>query len=217
MLQLYSLGEQERKGLTFYCLVCDMIRISKLTCFGQIGMIDFIQWIFLIGLSIQALIFMREVLIEYASNYTSMKQIEVDLLEFPAITICFKDKIDYNYGIDLNVSVYDTMLDLSDTDTDYNENLIYFDYDYELASFLVLEKISCWVDDQICFKITRPNDQVNQEIPTWFDFKVEFNETIPENELPDIEVFFTSVENAYGVIFKDWVDGIELKQEFKKV
>ena len=194
-----------------------MLRISKLTCFRQIGMIDFIQWIFLIGLSIQALIFMREVLIEYASNYTSMKQIEVDLLEFPAITICFNDKINYDYGIDLNISVYDTILDLSDTDSDYNENLIYFDYDYELASFLVLEKISCWVDDQICFKITRPKDQSYQEIPTWFDFKVEFNETIPENELPDIEVFFTSVENAYGVIFKDWVDGIELKQEFKKV
>ena len=192
-----------------------MLRISKLTCFRQIGMIDFIQWIFLIGLSIQALIFMREVLIEYASNYTSMKQIEVDLLEFPAITICFNDKINYDYGIDLNISVYDTILDLSDTDSDYNENLIYFDYDYELASILVLEKISCWVDDQICFKITRPNDQVNQEIPTWFDFKVEFNQTIPENDLPDIEVFFTSVENAYGVIFKDWVDGIELKQEFK--
>ena len=86
-----------------------------------------------------------------------------------------------------------------------------------MASFLVLEKISCWVDDQICFKITRPKDQSYQEIPTWFDFKVEFNETIPENDLPDIEVFFTSVENAYGVIFKDWVDGIELKQEFKKV
>ena len=180
-------------------------------------MIDFIQWIFLIGLSIQALIFMREVLIEYASNYTSMKQIEVDLLEFPAITICFNDKINYDYGIDLNISVYDTILDLSDTDTDYNENLLYFDYDYEIASILVLEKISCWVDDQICFKITRPNDQSYQEIPTWFDFKVEFNETIPENDLPDIEVFFTSVENAYGVIFKDWVDGIELKQEFKKV
>ena len=194
-----------------------MLRISKLTCFRQIGMIDFIQWIFLIGLSIQALIFMREVLIEYASNYTSMKQIEVDLLEFPAITICFNDKINYDYGIDLNISVYDTILDLSDTDSDYNENLIYFDYDYELASFLVLEKISCWVDDQICFKITRPKDQSYQEIPTWFDFKVEFNETIPENDLPDIEVFFTSVENAYGVIFKDWVDGIELKQEFKKV
>ena len=50
-----------------------------------------IQWVFLISLSILAMWFMKEVFIQFASNDTSMKQNEVELVENPTITICFKD------------------------------------------------------------------------------------------------------------------------------
>ena len=192
-----------------------MAQHSRFRCLRQIGIIDLIQWIFLIALSIQAIFFTKEVFIEFASNDTSMKQNEVDLLEVPTITICFKDNEDYVYGVDLNISVDHAILDMADKDSDYYENLLYFNYDNDIASIVVLEKIFCWADTQVCFKITRPNDQVYEKIPKQFDIKVEFNESIAQ--MPDIEVFFTSEENAYGIIFKDWMDGLEMTKEFKKV
>ena len=194
-----------------------MAQHSRFRCLRQIGIIDLIQWIFLIALSIQAIFFTKEVFIEFASNDTSMKQNEVDLLEVPAITICFKDDKNYEYGTDINISVNQAILDISEKDKDYSENLIHIDYDYDTASIVVLEKIYCWIDEHDCFKITRPNNQVYKNIPKQFDISVNFNHSTPKRRLPDIEVFFTSVENMYGIIFKEWMDGIEMKQDFKKV
>ena len=50
-----------------------------------------------------------------------------------------------------------------------------------------------------------------------FSIYVKFDQSIPYEDLPNIEVFFTSEDNADGIIFKEWMEGIELTQDFDKV
>ena len=165
--------------------------------------------------------FTRDVLEHFVSKDTGMKQKKEAIIEMPVITICFKDDKNYEYGTDLNISVNQAILEISDSD--YYENLVYSVYSYDdydtvdTAIIVVLEKIYSWMDEKICFKITRQNDQDFKTIPKQFAITVKFNRLISVKDLPDIEVFFTSVENAYGIIFREWIDGMEMKQEFKKV
>ena len=165
--------------------------------------------------------FTRDVLEHFVSKDTGMKQKKESIIEMPVITICFKDDKNYEYGTDLNISVNQAILEISDSD--YYENLVYSVYSYDdydtvdTAIIVVLEKIYSWMDEKICFKITRSNDQDFKTIPKQFAITVKFNRLISVKDLPDIEVFFTSVENAYGIIFREWIDGMEMKQEFKKV
>ena len=63
--------------------------------------------------------------------------------------------------------------------------------------------------------------QINEEtIKTHGDYvaiHVNFNESIPFESLPMIEMYLTSESNSYGVIFKEWMDGHELGFEFERV
>ena len=173
-----------------------------------------IQWVFLISLSILAMWFMKEVFIQFASNDTSMKQNEVELVENPTITICFKDGKDYKYGFDVNISIAGVNLVLEDRDYDY-ENVLYYDEDVQW--YVVLKKVIAWVDDEDCFVITRPGYSNNTEIAIQNDLQVKFHDSITLDELPDIEVFVTSPANADGVIFKEWMEGNELRMNFERV
>ena len=173
-----------------------------------------IQWVFLISLSILAMWFMKEVFIQFASNDTSMKQNEVELVENPTITICFKDGKDYKYGVDVNISIAGVNLVLEDRDYDY-ENVLYYDEDVQW--YVVLKKVIAWVDDEDCFVITRPGYSNNTEIAIQNDLQVKFHDSITFDELPDIEVFVTSPANADGVIFKEWMEGNELRMNFERV
>ena len=173
-----------------------------------------IQWLFLISLSILAIWFMKEVFIQFASNDTSMKQNEVELVENPTITICFKDGKDYKYGVDVNISIAGVNLVLEDRDYDY-ENVLYYDEDVQW--YVVLKKVIAWVDDEDCFVTTRPGYSNNTEIAIQNDLQVKFNDSITLDELPDIEVFVTSPANADGVIFKEWMEGNELRMNFERV
>ena len=173
-----------------------------------------IQWVFLISLSILAMWVMKEVFIQFASNDTSMKQNEVELVENPTITICFKDGKDYKYGVDVNISIAGVNLVLEDRDYDY-ENVLYYDEDVQW--YVVLKKVIAWVDDEDCFVITRPGYSNNTEIAIQNDLQVKFHDSITLDELPDIEVFVTSPANADGVIFKEWMEGNELRMDFERV
>ena len=173
-----------------------------------------IQWVFLISLSILAMWFMKEVFIQFASNDTSMKQNEVELVENPTITICFKDGKDYKYGVDVNISIAGVNLVLEDRDYDY-QNVLYYDEDVQW--YVVLKKVIAWVDDEDCFVITRPGYSNNTEIAIQNDLQVKFHDSITLDELPDIEVFVTSPANADGVIFKEWMEGNELRMNFERV
>ena len=159
---------------------------------------------------------MKEVLNQYASNDTSMKQNDVPISEIPAVTICFKDSKDFQYGIDLNVTVGDVILDSYERNSDYI-NELYSALDDNFRGIVRLEKTYCYVDSEDCYKVTRPNDQKYESIPMIFNINVRFDQSISYEDLPNIEVFFTSDDNADGIIFKEWMEGIELTQEFDKV
>ena len=49
--------------------------------------------------------FTRDVLEQFVSKDTGMKQKKEAIVEMPVITICFKDDKNYEYGTDLNISV----------------------------------------------------------------------------------------------------------------
>ena len=36
---------------------------------------------------------------------------------------------------------------------------------------------------------------------------LDFAENMPEADIPNIQAFFTSAENAYGIIDVSWIDG----------
>ena len=87
------------------------------------------------------MLFTKDVLKQFVSKDTGMKQKKEAMIEMPAITICLKDNKSYEYGTDLNISVNQAVLDISDKDSDHNENLIHLDYDDDTTSVVILEKI----------------------------------------------------------------------------
>ena len=51
-----------------------------------------------------------------------------------------------------------------------------------------------------------------------FQVVLVFGETIPFKDLPDIiDVYLTSHDNSYGVMYNTWIDGNELYFQFSKV
>ena len=181
----------------------------------EMKLINIIQWIFLLALSVLSMFSVKEVLTQFFSNDTSMKQNEIHIIEIPTITICFEGIKNYEYGIDLNVSIDSTLLALTDKD-EFIENVVDTELQENLG-IIILEKSFSWMDNELCYKIIRPNDQEEESIPTVFTVYVRFNESIQSKELPDIEVFFTTEDNSDGIMFKEWIDGVELRQHFEKV
>ena len=181
----------------------------------EMKLINIIQWIFLLALSVLSMFSVREVLTQFFSNDTSMKQNEIHIIEIPTITICFEGIKNYEYGIDLNVSIDSTLLARRDKD-EFIENVVDTELQENLG-IIILEKSFSWMDNELCYKIIRPNDQEEESIPTVFTVYVRFNESIQSKELPDIEVFFTTEDNSDGIMFKEWIDGVELRQHFEKV
>ena len=50
-----------------------------------------------------------------------------------------------------------------------------------------------------------------------FGIEVSFNEQFDMEDLPNIDIFITSEENSYGVLFADWRDGDVLHFDFDRV
>ena len=70
-----------------------------------------------------------------------------------------------------------------------------------------------------CYKIKQVVDKDESINPEkLMVISVEFNDTyVSFEELPKIELFITSESNSDGVIFKEWMDGTELRFNFQKV
>ena len=67
-------------------------------------------------------------------------------------------------------------------------------------------------DGSFCYKIKHGNFKSNGLI----DLNITFV-NLTEQELPKVEIFVTSESNSDGVIFKEWMDGSELRFIFEKV
>ena len=182
--------------------------VKKVT---QENLLNVFEWILFITLCIIALLFMKEVLIQFNSGDTSFKQYESTISESPAITLCLnKFWSDYSwehtYGLDFNISYHidDDFVLLSLEDDTFNSDK------EEIIQVQLLNTI--WFGK--CYKIsTKSNSHTAVYRGYSQDILVEYDESIPLSNLPMLTIYFTSEKNAYGIMFSEWMDG-EV-QEFK--
>ena len=171
-----------------------------------------------LALFVTAILFMKEVLIQFTSNDTSLKQREIPITEYPTLTICLKHPlgITYSYGTDFNLS-YDSF----DFDHKYmtNHEEITFEHDFDYENYKVKFKTqkvySLFVPN--CYKFKKINLGGSLDSQNGFGIEVSFSEEFTMDDLPNIEVILTSEQNSYGIIFADWRDGDVLIFNFDRV
>ena len=159
---------------------------------------------------------MKEVLDQFASNDTSLKQKRIPLTEYPTITICLNHPSGktYSYGSDFFVSF--DFYDISHSEITQNEKtIIEHENEDEKLKFEFQEMYSLFAEN--CYKFKEVNLGGNLDSNSGCDLRVIFNETFLVEDLPNIEVIITSEENSNGIVFADWRDGVALKLEFDGV
>ena len=178
-----------------------------------------VQLIFLFILCIIALGFMKEVLEQFNSNDTSLKMSEVPIMYYPTITFCFQ-KDNLTYDVDFNIS-YNNMVLQGETvqyEPEYSEYAYDENYYGDIPDLRVkFQKVYSHLHEGICYLIKQINEETIKTHGDYVAIHVNFNESIPFESLPMIEMYLTSESNSYGVIFKEWMDGHELGFEFERV
>ena len=179
---------------------------------------EIIQVIFFIGLCVVSLFFMKEVIQQFISNDTSLKQKEVNITEYPTITICPKgpNNITYSYESDFTISLGGIQLKLGNESNEDNFDIFDIEYEYYDDTLTYqLQRVYSYEGGYFCYRINQTgynfirSDQVH--------IYVSFEHLLTLYELPDIDVYLTSYKNSDGVIFLEWMDGNELKFALKKV
>ena len=169
-----------------------------------------------ITLCIISLFFMKEVLTQFNSGWTSFKMYELNNPVRPTITMCLNDEFlrnyswfEHTYGIDIDI-YYDiddewVYLSLENNAVNINkEEIIYLRQLKPMWKYGTCYKISSETFSNSA--ITRGNSQ---------SILVKYNESIPIDNLPLLTIYFTSEKNAYGLIFAEWMDGEVLEFNIK--
>ena len=156
---------------------------------------------YFLALSIVAIVFMKEVINQYASNAKSFKQSEVPIAEYPTITICFLNKeVSYEYGSHFKIW--------------YNEENIFPTWmGIDPNSEIRLVEVFSYFLENPCYILKNKSKATSHS----FNIGVAFDGNMTIDKLPNIEVLMTSESNVDGVIFNEWMDGSELKFHFDKV
>ena len=190
--------------------------------------LKYLEWILFIILCLLSIFFMYGVLQKFQSKDTSFKQYKENINELPTVTICMARLTFYEYGIDFNISY----TSVSDTILKLGENNLSL-YEDDILEKVYLEKLQISQDiwshdsdgnfdlglsdrttvDGYCYKVTSKFLEDLQEyiLGVGTDFEivigVHFNQSIAREDLPSVNIHFTSEKNAYGVIFNEWMDG----------
>ena len=163
-----------------------------------------IQWICFLGLSSISILFMKEVFQQFNSNDTSLKMSEIDIKHYPTITACFKHpNKSYEYGTEVVISYNENELNKT-VKSGENEDVT-----------VNLQEIYSYFDGSFCYKIKHGSDE-DFKSNAVIDIRITFV-NLTEQELPKVEIFVTSESNSDGVIFKERMDGSELRFVFEKV
>ena len=194
---------------------------------NQKDFLDFFQIFSFIAFSIIAIYLTEEVIHQFASNDTSLKQTQVPIKEYPTMTICFGKDTNFEYGTDFKISYRNVELQLGAEneyeafENEYEYNDYYsgtvYDYDYDLSDKMKVsfQKVFCYYENTTCYRIThKVENAIKWHIVNIF---ITFNEEIKSQDLPNVELYLTSESNANGIISKDWLDGNELQFDFEKV
>ena len=180
--------------------------------------IEIIQLVFFIGLCVVSLFFMKEVIQQFISNDTSLKQKEVNITEYPTITICPKSQnnFTYSYESDFTISLGGMQLKLGNESNEDNFDIFDIEYEYYDDDLTYqLQRVYSYEGGYYCYKVNQTGYGTIRNLPV--HLYVSFGEFLTFHELPDIDVYLTSFKNSDGVIFLEWMDGNELKFSLKKV
>ena len=183
-------------------------------CLRKCKFIEVLLYISFLVLSIQAIFFMRGVMDLYVSQDTSLKQSEINITNYPTVTVCLKANVGFEYGSDFSISLRDLNLTLADDE--YEKHDLEYDYLDDITLKYRLQKIhSYYFPTNSCYKIVQSGYKIiTSEITS---LRINFYGKGTHDNLPDIKVYFTSVKNSDGIIFSEWMDGDELKFTFSKV
>ena len=170
-----------------------------------------IIFLILLSLSIPILV---QIFSQFFSESSTFKQSEELIKEFPTITICTAST-SFEYGVDINISM---------GMHDYVELIQEGEHQYswkESGNFVEninLEKFQSLIVAGFCYKITK---NITYDIVHMNDgynsITVNFNKSIPYDELPNVDIFLTSEKNSPGVLKYEWMDGNELHLKIPKV
>ena len=124
---------------------------------------------------------MKEVIHQFISNDTSIKQKEIPIAEYPTITICPKgpNNITHHYESDFTISLGDMQLKLgneSDEDNfDIIDNEYAYDYNDETLTYQ-LQRIYSIEGGYYCYRIKQTGYDLIRGVPTYL--YVSFRESI---------------------------------------
>ena len=167
----------------------------------KLNIVDVVQYLFFLGLFVISIIFMKEGIAQFASHDTSFKESEVAITEYPTFTFCFlNDNLIYAYGNNFAIQYEGENINLTSIDADSE-------------SGVRLVQVFSYFLENPCYRIKNMSEVDSNSIT----ISVVFDANMSLEELPDIEFFMSSELNADGVIFKEWMDGSELKFHFDKV
>ena len=129
----------------------------------------------------------------------------------------------YAYGTQFNISYNGLKVpyDSYEESNEYTSQDIEYEYIDEEKPPLKIEhhKIYSYLSGTSCYKLKQLN--LKQEIGLGshdhMALKIDFDESLNTNELPNVELYLTSEGNSHGVIFNEWMDGDDLKFVFHKV
>ena len=178
-------------------------------------LIDLFQYLAILALGVVAIFFMKEVINQFASNHTGLKQSEVNITEYPIVTICLKGNINFEYGS--NFSIFLGNFNLTLADAEFEDYEMEYDYLEDTILTYSLQKIYSYFNpSHACYRITQSGYKVITSAPSFLS--IVFHDKSTNNDhLPDIEVYFTSLKNSDGIIFSEWMSGDELKFSFSRV
>ena len=172
---------------------------------SQVKYFKFIEWTLFLGLCGISAIFMWGVLEKFFSGKTSFTQVEEPIKELPTITLCLSmpdsRKIEYQYGKDFEITYR-----ISAENSRYSIILKEGGKSFIFGEELYLEKFIT-VHFKNCYKI-RSILSNGYMIKDSTIIKINFNTSINKGDLPlSLQSFFTSENNAYGIVTYMWKNG----------
>ena len=159
--------------------------------------IKLIEWVLYFCLCIISAFFMWEVLDKFFSGKSSFTQSEEPIKESPTVTICLT-KPELEFGKDFEIEYGQ-----HGQDGKFLLFLKEHESSYVLKSEVILEKIAT-VYFGNCYKVTSKSDSF---VKHYTSFTLYFNQSILNDDLPNLKVYFTSEKNSYGVVGNVWIDG----------
>ena len=172
---------------------------------SQLKYFKVIEWTLFLGLCGISAIFMWGVLEKFFSGKTSFTQVEEPIKELPTITLCLSmpdsRKIEYQYGKDFEITYR-----ISAENSRYSIILKEGGKSFIFGEELYLEKFIT-VHFKNCYKI-RSILSNGYMIKDSTIIQINFNTSINEGDLPSsLQSFFTSENNAYGIVTNMWKNG----------